>query len=202
MKEYKIKIIDNNPDWKEISTLNIDNPYLDTPDSIWAKAQICCNMEKIFVHLWTKEDNYLAKEEGPLGLPYLDSCLEFFFSPIEDDKRYFNIEFNSNSCVFLGFASKLEDIVRQIPKDGIYDIFCPVVNKGTDCWEIFYEIPFEFIRRYFPDFKVFEGKKIRANCFKCSDNSNPPHYLSWNLVEGVPFTFHKPECFGVMAFEI
>ena len=46
----------------------------------------------------------------------------------------------------------------------------------------------------------FEGKKIRSNCFKCSDNSTPPHYLSWNLVEGEPFTFHKPECFGIMTF--
>lgn len=201
MKEYKIKIIDGNPNWNLITELCIDNPYLDTPSSISAKAQICCNSDRFFVHLSTKEENYLREENGPLGLPYLDSCLEFFFSPIEDDNRYFNIEFNSNACVFLGFASKVEDIVRQIPKDGILDILNPVVNTYNNSWEIFYEIPFEFIRRYFPQFDVFDGKKIRANCFKCSDNSNPPHYLSWNLVKGEPFTFHKTECFGVMIFE-
>lgn len=200
MREYSIKIIDTNPNWNEIETLNIDNPYLDTPSNITANAQICCNNEKFFVHLKTVENNYLREEKGVTGLPYLDSCLEFFFSPMENDKRYFNIEFNSNACVFFGFSGGSDSIMRQTPENDILDFFKPNIITNEDNWEIFYEIPFYLIRRYFPDFNVFEGKKIRANCFKCSDNSTPPHYFSWNLVEGEPFTFHKPECFGSMNF--
>lgn len=200
MREYNIKIIDNTPNWDEIDTLFIDNAYLDTPKEITATAQICCNSEKFFVHLSTNEKDYLSNEKGVIGLPYLDSCLEFFLSPMEDDARYFNIEFNSNACVFFGFSGGSDSIMRQIPENDILDFFKPNIIKNKDSWEIFYELPFYLIRRYFKSFDVFEGKKIRANCFKCSDNSNPPHYLSWNLVEGEPFTFHKPECFGLMTF--
>ena len=200
MKKYNIKIINDLPDWNSIEKLSIDIPYLDTPDSITAAAQICCNNEKFFVHLETKEKNYLREEKGLMGLPYLDSCLEFFFSPIENDTRYFNIEFNSNACVFFGLAGGADSIMRQTPEDTSMDFFKPNILTYEDSWEIFYEIPFYLVRRYFPDFKVYEGKKIKANCFKCSDNSTPPHYLSWNLVEGSPFAFHKPECFGQMTF--
>ena len=90
--------------------------------------------------------------------------------------------------------------MRQTPEDTSTDFFKPNILTYEDSWEIFYEIPFYLVRRYFPDFKVYDGKKIKANCFKCSDNSTPPHYLSWNLVEGSPFAFHKPECFGQMTF--
>lgn len=200
MREYNIKIIDTNPNWAEIDTLNIDNLYFESPDTITANAQICCNNEKFFVHLKTFEKNYLREHKGPTGLPYFDSCLEFFFSPIENDKRYFNIEFNSNACVFFGFAGGHDNIMRQLPEHDILDFFKPNIITNEDNWEIYYEIPFYLIRRYFPDFNIFEGKKISANCFKCSDNSNPPHYMSWNLVEGDPFTFHRPECFGLMTF--
>lgn len=201
MKEYTIKIIETLPNWNEIETLNIDISYDNTPDTITANAQICCNNEKFFVHLSTVEKNYLRAEKGITGLPYLDSCLEFFFSPMQNDKRYFNIEFNSNACVFFGFSGGSDSIMRQTPENDILEFFKPNIITNEDSWEIFYEIPFYLIKRYFPEFEVFEGKQIRANCFKCSDNSNPPHYLSWNLVKGLPFTFHKPECFGVMKFE-
>ena len=200
MREYSIKIIDDTPTWHEIDTLFIDNAYLDTPKDITANAQICCNLNKFFVHLSTNEKNYLMNETGVFGLPYLDSCLEFFFAPDENDVRYFNIEFNSNACVFFGFSSGADSIMRQIPENDILDFFKPKTIKNEGNWEIYYEIPFALIRRYFPDFNVYDGKAIRANCFKCSDNSTPPHYLSWNLVEGEPFTFHKPEYFGTMKF--
>ena len=201
MKEYTIKIIDSLPCWNEIETLNIENKYLDTTNDVTASAQICCNDEKFFVHLSTTEKNYLREEKGPFGLPYLDSCLEFFFSPIEDDKRYFNIEFNSNACVFFGFSGGSDSIMRQTPENDILDFFKPTITTNEDNWEIYYEIPFYLIKRYFPDFCIYDGKKIKANCFKCSDNSTPPHYLSWSKVEGEPFTFHKPECFGTMTFK-
>ena len=200
MKNYNIKIIDGQPNWDKIEKLDINIPYLQTPDTITASAQICCNNDSFYVHLETTEKNYLREEKGIIGFPYLDSCLEFFFAPMNDDTRYFNIEFNSNACVFFGFAGNAKTIMRQIPENDILEFFKPNIITGDDNWEIYYEIPFELIIRYFPKFEVYDGKKIRANCFKCSDNSTPPHYLSWNLVEGEPFTFHKPECFGKMTF--
>lgn len=199
MKMYEIHKIDGAADWKSLPVIDIDHPYMETPASIKAYAQICYNDEELLVHLRTVEENIRAVEKGPLGCPCEDSCLEFFFCPVENDNRYFNIEFNSNGCVYLGFGTGIPDLVRLIKED-INDILCPKINFTNDGWEIFYCIPYSFIKGFFPDFKVYEGKTIRANCYKCADFSEPPHYLSWSQVSEDPFTFHNSSCFGTMKF--
>ncbi len=201
MKTYSLKKVECAPDWSVIPAIDIDNPYLDTPSDISARAQICYNNEEFLVHLSTVEKNIRATETGPVGVPCEDSCLEFFFCPMENDNRYFNIEFNMNGCVYLGFGSNVINLVRLIPEESVEEMFAPKINKTQDGWEIFYRVPYTLIRRFFPDFKVYPGKEMRANCYKCADLSEPPHYLSWSKIEGEPFTFHKSHCFGNMIFE-
>ena len=200
MKNYKITKVTAAPDWREIPTLDINIPYLTTPADITAGAQICYTENELLVHLFTAEQNVRAVEKGPLGAPYEDSCLEFFFCPCEGDARYFNIEVNMNGCFFLGFGSGDADLVRLLPEDTIPAILAPDIRKTEDGWEIFYRVPYSFIRRFFPDFRAYAGKEMRANCYKCADLSEPSHYLSWNKIEGEPLTFHKSRCFGKMVF--
>lgn len=200
MKEYVIKRTSSQPDWSNIPSLDINIPYLTTPSDIHACAQIGYDENALYVRLQTEEKNIRAEEKGLLGCPCEDSCLEFFFCPIENDSRYFNIEFNSNACLYLGFGSNVENLSRLIIDD-IDALLCPRIIVKPNGWDISYEVPFSLIRRFFPDFSVYAGKKIRANCYKCADLSNPPHYLSWSEIIGEPFTFHKPHCFGSMIFE-
>lgn len=199
MRTYDIKIVGDSFDWKDIPTINIDNAYFDTPDSIKAYAQIASGTDGLKVHLWTTEPERRAEETGPIGSPCEDSCLEFFFAPMGDDKRYFNVEFNSNGCVFLGFGSSIKDLVRLMLHNNTSPLV-PEIRKDDKGWEIFYTFPFEFIRRFFPDFEVYEGKEIIANCYKCSDLGKYPHYLAWSPIVGEPFKFHRTECFGKMKF--
>lgn len=199
MKQYEIKLTSGEADWNEIPVLSIDCEYPGNPDGIRAFAQICYDESALKLHLWTTESETRAVETGTLGSPCEDSCLEFFFCPMENDNRYFNIEFNSNACLFLGFGSSVDNLVRLLPEEGI-SLFSPDIKTYENGWEIFYKIPFEFIRRFFPDFKAISGKIIRANCYKCSDLGNYPHYLSWSKVSTNPFTFHNPKCFGEMKF--
>ena len=199
MRQYTVKKVEGKPDWSSLPSLNIDTPYLETPDTIKASAQICYNDEALLVHLSTVEKDILAAEKGPLGMPCQDSCLEFFFSPIENDTRYINIEFNMNCCMYLGFGTCIADLTRLIVDP--VDIFKPEISMTNDGWEIFYTIPYSFIRRFFPDFEAKSGKVMKANCYKCADFSTPPHYLSWNKVATEPtFTFHNPACYGEMIF--
>lgn len=107
-------------------------------------------------------------------------------------------EFNFNGCMFLGFGSGISDLTRLITEPD--EVFKPEISKTDEGWEIFYSVPYTFIRRFFPDFEVKEGKIMRANCYKCADFSTPPHYLSWNLVTKEPLSFHTPDCFGEMKF--
>ena len=199
MNSYDIKYVKNTPDWASIPVINIENRYLETPDDITACAQICYSVDAFLVHLSTVEKEIRAVEKGLVGAPCEDSCLEFFFCPMENEIRYLNFEVNINGCMFIGLGTGIDDLTRLVVENP-EKFFKHSISKTDDGWEIFYEIPYSFIRRFFPDFEVKPGKAMRANCFKCADFSNPPHYMSWNPVEGEPFTFHKPNCFGVMNF--
>lgn len=196
-KRYEIKRICGEIDWQSVPALELGAAYLDTPATTSAFAQICYNEETIFVHLRTKECETRAEEKGALGEPYHDSCLEFFFSPLSDG-RYFNIELNSNKCLYLGFGVGKNKGARLIVD--VDETLAPKVNKTEDGWEIFYRIPVAFIRMFTPEFSAKPGVSFRANCYKCADMMTPAHYLSWSRVNTEPLSFHCPECFGTMVF--
>ena len=199
--EYTATKVTGTPDWDSIPKAHMENKYLDTPDIYRAFAQLAYDDEKLYVHLSKKEAETLATQTGTLGAPCLDSCLEFFFSPMEGDTRYFNIEFNSLGCVFLGFGTCPEDLFRLVAEDGdTAKYFQPEVRKNDDGWEIFYTVPYSLIRRMFPDFEMVKGKTMRANFYTCADNTVPPHYKSWSRVTTDPFTFHNPSCYGKINF--
>ena len=200
MNYYRIKKACREIDWSTVERLKMECKYLDTPEQIGAFAQICYNKDGIQVHLWSENDDVRAVENGPLGSPCEDSCLEFFFSPMEGDLRYFNIEFNSNGCLFLGFGSSVSDLTRLILDDP-NALFNPKICRTDTGWEIFYTVPYQFIRRFFPDFEIKQGKTVRANCYKCADLTVPANYLSWSPVDPDHFTFHAPTHFGTMEFE-
>lgn len=200
MKRYEIHKAASFEELKKLPSLDIDYKYPGSPDGITAHAQIGYSDTAILVHLFVEESVTRAEEFGPFGTPCEDSCMEFFFSPLAGDNRYFNIECNANGCLYVGMGTGLSDLLRLIPDDFENHPIQPKIARYEDGWEIFYEIPYDFIRRIFPDFTVFAGKEIKANCYKCSDLSEPPHYFSWSPIIGDPFTYHRTECFGTMIF--
>ena len=200
MKHYEIRRVSGFEELRALPSLYIDHPYFDAPTAITAYAQIGYSEEALLVHLWCQEPYTRAEEHAPYGIPCEDSCLEFFFCPVEGDGRYFNIECNSNGCVYLGFASGLSNLMRMIPDDPKNHPICPEVAKIDGGWETCYKIPYDFIRHVFPEFTVYEGKTIKANCYKCADLGELPHYFSWSPIVGEPFTYHRTECFGTMTF--
>ena len=201
MNQYTIVRSNNITNWGEVPSLCINCQYGETSDSIKAYAQICCNESAILVHLWAEQQEIRAEEHGVLGMPCKDSCLEFFFCPNDQDTRYINMEFNINKCLYLGIGSNLQNLSRIVIENAD-SLFKPKTSYTPKGWEIYYQIPYAFIQRFFPDFRVFDGKVIRANCYTCSEASNPPYNLSWNRIQGHPLTFHRPQDFGTMAFRI
>jgi hypothetical protein len=73
--------------------------------------------------------------------------------------------------------------------------------RTEDGWEITYQIPYSFLRLFYPDFQAAPGKKMRANFYKCGDYTVQEHYLSWNPVESQIPDFHRPESFGQLIFD-
>lgn len=197
--EYEIKKVAAQPDWAAIPSLKIDYPYFDTPKDVSAFAQIAYTDEALLVHMRLVAQEIRNEEKGTLGMPCMDSCLEFFFCPMEGDNRYFNMEFNLGGCMFLGMGTSKKDLTRfAIDRPDI--LFSFRSARTEDGFEIDYQVPYHFIRRLFPDFKVYPGKRMRANCYSCAQKAERQHFLSWNPILGDPFTFHRTDGFGTMIF--
>ena len=93
----------------------------------------------------------------------------------------------------------MNDLVRLIPEFGVP--FESEATRTSDGWEITYQVPFEFIRRFFPEFSATSGTKMKGNFFKCGDLTVEEHYLCWNEITSDPVSFHRTCEFGILEFE-
>lgn len=186
-------------DWSKIPSVSISNPLHSKEVDISASAQLCYDENSLFVKLAAKESDIRAEYTNPLDQPCEDSCLEFFFSPMEGDNRYINIELNPNCCMYLGIGSSLDNLIRMLPEG--WDPFSAKAERTSDGWELTYQIPFSFIKCLFPDFSVSSGKTMRGNFYKCGDLTKEEHYFTWNKITGDVISFHRPCDFGLLIFE-
>ena len=185
-------------DWSLIPALPIDNLCWTRAIDITAQAQICYDENALYVRLSAQETQIRAEHTGPVGMPCEDSCLEFFFSPIPGDSRYLNIEFNPNGCMYLGMGSGIHDLVRLLPDSK--NPLQPHPQRIDGGWEIVYQVPTAFVRRFFPNYAPAPGGTIRANFYKCGDLTPQEHYLSWNPMTSETPAFHRPCDFGQLIF--
>ncbi len=199
MQQYVIKKQTEEFCWENVPVLKIQDPLRPTDADVSAWAQIYYNDEALFVRLSAREAEIRAELTGALDPICEDSCLEFFFCPMENDKHYFNIECNLNGAIYLGFATNVYDLVRLVPEE---PQIIPSAKRIQDGWQVEYKIPYSFIRHFMPQFNVFSGKKIRANAYKCGDETVIPHCLCWQKVPQLKeASFHNPDAFGEMIFE-
>lgn len=176
----------------------VDTALFGEAYGISASAQLCYDDEALYVRLSAVEEAIRAENRSFPDEPCEDSCLEFFFRPLEEDPRYLNIEFNPNKLMFLGLGTGIPDLIRLVPLET--EIFTPEVSYTEDGWEIRYAIPHAFVRRIFPAYRPGPGKVLYGNFYKCGDLTPHPHYLSWSpITEG--HTFHRPGDFGKLIFE-
>ena len=203
MKTYTITKVSGQPDWSSIPTLEMNESYRmtleETPVRAW--TQIAYNEQALLVRQRTLEPVIRKELTGLLDEISDDSCLEVFLCPMEGDERYFNIEYNPNGCRYLGFGTSMADLVRLVPEEN-NDGFGAQATEFDGGWELTYQIPYSFIRRFFPDFSPETGKAMRVNCSKCGSKTVNRHWLTWNRLPCVNnrFTFHLPSEFGRMIF--
>ena len=197
--EYRVKRIEA-VDWTEIPCVELRHqPWL-TPCDIEAKAQMCHDGENLYVRMEAKEKNIRAELNGPLDPICCDSCMEFFFRPVEGDLRYFNLEINPNGQMYIGFGPNMPKLVRLALQDEDA-LLQKKWNYTEDGWEVFYTFPAEVIRVFFPGYELKSGMKIYANSYKCGDETVKPHFIAWNPIDVVVPSFHEPEHFGLMILE-
>lgn len=199
MKEYIVKRVSGKPDWSRIEPIAIDVRYRDTKDDVCAEAKFCYDDDGIYASLTTTEPHSPAKGKDFLVEPCLDSCLEFFFSPVEDDPRYMNLEFNPNGIYYFGVGTSIKNLFRILPENR--NVFGAKIKRRNDGWSITYKIPTETVKMFFPSFSLYSGKEMRANCYKCVEVAEEPNFLAWNDIGGPTLNFHRPHLFGKFIFE-
>lgn len=133
---------------------------------------------------------------------YKDSCVEFFIS-FQEEKSYYNFEFNCKGTCRAGYGSGSTDrkllpgeVIRNIKR---HAVLRPSTNGAKEIhWELTVLIPFEVF--LFHDLTSLTGTSSRVNFYKCGDDLPMPHFLAWNnIVSPVP-DFHQPEYFGRIQF--
>lgn len=197
MNHYTIVPMKGEIRWDDVPWLYVENQQWGTYPGIRMGAQICYSDRGLHVHMRAWEKKIRAALRDRLAPVCDDSCMELFISPVAEDPRYFNIEMNPNGCVYLGFATNRLNLLRLV-----HEYNDPLMGKdirfSEDGWELWYTIPLDFIRQFFPGYTLEPGRKLRANVFKCGDRTAMPHFFSWNLIELDDPNFHVREYFGEM----
>ncbi len=184
------------PDWANIPAVTLEHTGWLPTCPISAQAQICHDGKNLYIRMEAQEQEIRATLSGPLDQVCNDSCLEFFFAPMSDDKRYFNFECNPLGNLYVGFGAERPTRVRQLVKDPkIFDIR-PFYTDGG--WGVSYTIPGDFIRMYAPDFS-FSGTSA-GNFYKCGDMTKVRHYLSWSMLTCELPDYHRRQDFGQLVF--
>ena len=198
MKETYRVLRGDGAHWENIPRAELKETGWLEPAGVKAWLQLCHDGENLYVRLEAQESPIRATLTGTLDQVCNDSCLEFFFAPLEEDARYFNFEWNPLKSLNLGFGGTRPTRVRQIVKK-MDELFCPQSWQEENTWGITFRIPAEFVGRYFPGF-TYSGTCC-ANVYKCGDETKHPHYLAWSPVTSEKPDFHRRGDFGTLVFE-
>ena len=200
MKSYTMKKVQGAPNWADHEILPIDTLLWTDSIDVTAQAQVCYDAENFYLRLEATEPNIrmVNKPEDLLAEVCEDSCLEFFLQPT-DRVDYLNFEINPNRAIYMGFGPNLPENIRQIVPE-VQDLLNIQTAFTETGWYVTYQVPFAFLRRFFPDFNPTKGTKVRANFYKCGDETVKMHFLAWNPITQEEPAFHVPSDFGQLIF--
>lgn len=182
-----------------INTINWDEyPYLPI-----AVVDVARTDRNLYLRYFVKGYSLKASYDIDGSPVHKDSCVEFFVRTPDSPYNYINFEFN---CI--GTCDAAYRMSKEI-KTGLNPEEYASINRystlefktieeetGIHSWELIVSIPFELIDinpRKLPE-------KISANFYKCADETQHPHFLSWAPIDLSSPNFHCPEFFGELYF--
>jgi hypothetical protein len=166
------------------------------------RFRIAHNGTNIFLNYKIEESDIKAVCNYDNGKVWEDSCLEFFIS--FTDGFYYNIECNCIGKMAVATGSDRHNRI-PVPPSIIKHIArwsslgsLPFENKSGK-WELSLIIPIDVF--YLNELSAFDALQGKGNFYKCGDNLQTPHFLSWHPIESATPNFHLPVFFGELLFE-
>ena len=159
--------------------------------------------QKIYLLYTVKGEKLRAVNTEDYGSVWEDSCVEFFMQK-DGDERYRNFECNVLGALLAAdhedrntserLTEHMPDIIRFSNIQHRYE-----GGQQVSDWTMYLEIPKKAMG--YGDEETLRGKKIRANFYKCGDETPEPHYISWNPIDLPKPDFHVPQFFGLLELE-
>lgn len=199
------------PQWQDIKAAEISNYMGEIPGfRPVAKVKMMYDNENLYVifHVQDRFVRCLTKDiNGPV---WEDGCVEFFFAPDTSyPERYFNLEINCGGTPLMHYNLVPGKETRQISADDISlidikpslpQIIDPEITEPVT-WTLEYRIPLAMLEKYSPVTRPAKGVTWRGNFYKIAENNSNPHYITWSVIDIPKPDFHRPEFFGILAFE-
>jgi hypothetical protein len=156
----------------------------------------------LYIRFFVRGNSLKAVYENDGSPVHKDSCVEFFMKKT-DENSYMNFEFNCiGAC---DAARRLSRDIKAPLSEAEYASIRRYTNrerkpfperKNVHEWELVTAIPL-YLMGLNSDCLP---EKILGNFYKCADETDSPHYVSWNPVSSPEPDFHRPDCFGEMFF--
>ncbi len=178
-----------------------DYPY--QPD---VRFRIGHTGDNICLVFYVTEDHVLARHMNTNSSTHKDSCVEFFLSPRKDE-NYYNFEFNAIGTTHLAYGNNVRqrtfiepDLITTLIRNQSSLGSEPVdIRGGRTSWDLTVVIPAAILVH--DPMEELSGQTMMANFFKCGDETDTPHFLSWNPIGTSQPSFHQPTYFGRVVFE-
>ena len=160
----------------------------------------------LYIEYTVKEQTTKAEVSVPGQFVYMDSCVEFFVQPLEEDPHYYNFEWNPIGTLYLGYRTGRND--AEHPGQDILLSVEAEASEGTQefgereipgCWSLLVKIPATAL--WHSGTQSRSGRRMKANFYKCGDGLKTPHFLSWAPIDTPVPDFHRPEFFVPIEFE-
>lgn len=155
--------------------------------------------DTLFIKFMVKGNMLKAVYSNDLDPVFKDSCVEFFCQ-LPEHEEYMNFEFNCiGTCTASTRLSRTEGVKHRTLEELSLIKRYSSIGKRAFCemegffeWELTVGIPFSLLG--------FSGndipEKIRGNFYKCADDTNAMHFVSWSPIKTEEPDFHRPDFFG------
>lgn len=195
--KYIVKTV-NEVNWTNVEKAQVN---LNTWDSSYAPetyAQlVSVNGEGLALKMTCYESNPHTVYNNFFDNVYEDSCMEFFFN-FGRGEKYINCEMNSNGAALIAVGKDRYDRVR-------IDTYItpPKVTavKEADKWTVEVYFPLRDIRTVLGDVSLNSGTTFYANFYKCGNECEIPHFITWSLIDMKSPDFHQSKFFGELVIE-
>lgn len=169
------------------------------------KTYACLAWDTQGLHLYMRSYEAPVREEASQdnGDIYMDSCMEFFFNPIPQERAdmFINLEMNPRRYLYLACGTPDQRTLLTSERYSRFklDIRDKGSWEGKEYWDVLASIPFAFIQEHAPGFAAGPGARMTGNFFKCGDETPYPHFGCWSDIDPIPGkepSFYRPDCFG------